>query len=91
VRIEGAQARGEIETALREAHALVEETGGRSQEPFIHEARAELACLTGDQATCQRELREAHRLFTELGTTGYAERISRQLAAVRPQPEELNE
>jgi len=29
--------------------------------------RAELARLTGDEATCQCELREAHRLFTEIG------------------------
>ena len=80
LRSEGAQASGEIESALREAQALVEETGGRSQEPFIHEALAELARLTGDQATCQRELREAHRLFTELGATGHAERLAKELS-----------
>jgi adenylate cyclase len=79
LRSEGAQASGDIETALREAQALVEETGGRSQEPFIHEALAELAHLTGDQATCQRELREAHRLFTDMGATGHAERLAKEL------------
>jgi len=79
LRSEGAQASGEIEAALREAQALVEETGGRSQEPFIHEALAELAHLTGDQATCQRELREAHRLFTDMGATGHAERLAKEL------------
>jgi hypothetical protein len=80
LRTESAQASGEIESALREAQALVEETGGRSQEPFIDEALAELARLTGDQATCQRELREAHRPFTELGATGRAERMAKELS-----------
>jgi class 3 adenylate cyclase/tetratricopeptide (TPR) repeat protein len=78
---EGAQASGEIEAALKEAQALVEETGGRSQEPFIHEALAELARLIGNQATCQRERREAHRLFVALGATGHAERLVRELEA----------
>jgi adenylate cyclase len=81
LRTEGAQASSEIEAALREAQALVEETGGRSQEPFIHEARAELARLGGDEATCQRERREAYRLFTEMGATGHAERLVRELEA----------
>jgi len=80
LRSEGAQASGEIETALREAQALVEETGGRSQEPFIHEEWANLARLTGEDATRQRELREAHRLFTEMGATGHAERLAKELS-----------
>jgi len=33
-----------------------------------HEIGAELARLAGDEATHQRELLEAHRLFTEMGT-----------------------
>jgi hypothetical protein len=73
-------ASGDIQSALSEAQALVEETGGRSREPLIHEERAELARLTGDDATYQRELREAHRLFTEMGATGHAERVGRELA-----------
>jgi tetratricopeptide (TPR) repeat protein len=77
--IEGAAASANIQTALNEAQRLVEETGGRSQQPFIHEERANLARLTGDDATCQRELREAHRLFTEMGATGHAERLAKEL------------
>jgi tetratricopeptide (TPR) repeat protein len=76
---EGMAARSEIESALRQAQALVEETGARTQEPFIHEERAQLARLTGDDATHQRELREAHRLFTEMGATGHAERLAKEL------------
>jgi tetratricopeptide (TPR) repeat protein len=79
LRTEGATASDDIQSALREAQALVEETGGRSREPLIHEERAELARLTGDDATHQRELREAHRLFTEMGATGHAERVGREL------------
>jgi hypothetical protein len=44
-------------------------SGAKSYEPFRHIERDELAKLTGDEATRQRELREAHRLFTEMGAT----------------------
>ncbi len=76
---EGAVASREVHAALTEAQRLVEETGGRSQEPFIHEELAELARLTGDENTCQQKLREAHRLFTEMGATGHAERLAKVL------------
>jgi len=79
LRSDGATATAEIQTALSQAQALVEETGGRSQEPFIHEERANLARLTGDDATYQLELREAHRLFTEMGATGHAQRLAKEL------------
>ena len=79
LRTEGAKASRDISAALRAAHALVEETGGRSQEPFVHEGLAELARLTGDPATRDREVREAHRLFAEMGATGHAERLAKEL------------
>jgi adenylate cyclase len=79
LRTEGATASGDIQSALRQAQALVEETGGRSREPFIHVERANLARLTGDEATRERELREAHRLFTEMGASGHAERVAKEL------------
>jgi len=44
------------------------------------EARAELAQLSGEAAARQREVRGAHRLFSAMGATGHAERISRQLS-----------
>jgi len=47
----------------------------RAYAPLIHVERAELARLLGDEAGYQRELREAHRLFVEMGATGHAERI----------------
>jgi adenylate cyclase len=88
LRAEGLAARAEIEAALARATALVEETGARVYEPLIHVERAALAHLQGELVTRQHELREAHRLFTAMGATGHAERISRQLSAVSPQPEE---
>jgi hypothetical protein len=42
--------------------------------------RAELAQLSGDDAARQGRLREAHRLFVEMGATGRAAEISAQLA-----------
>ncbi len=70
-----------VEEALHRASALIEETGARGYEPFVHVERAALARLTGDVATCQRALREAHRLFTEMGATARADQVERELAA----------
>ena len=78
-RTQGAEAREAIEAALTEAEALVESTGLRSWQPFLHVERAELARLVGDETAHERELREAHRLFTEMGATGHAERLAREL------------
>jgi class 3 adenylate cyclase/tetratricopeptide (TPR) repeat protein len=76
---EGAKAREAIEATLAEAMTIVQEAGAKSQEPFIHEERAALARLLGDDATHQRELREAHRLFTEVEATGHAARLAKEL------------
>ena len=77
---EGLAAREEIETALERARELARNTGMRSVEPMIHVELAELAHQSGDEDERQRELREAHRLFTEIGATGHAERLSAELA-----------
>jgi adenylate cyclase len=42
--------RGEIESALDSAMSLVEETGADGYRPLIHEARAELARVLGDES-----------------------------------------
>ena len=68
-RAEGLSARPAIEAALERALALVRETGARGFEPHVYLERAELARLSGDETTRQRELREAHRLFLEIGAT----------------------
>jgi len=56
-----------VRSALAQATALVEATGALAFAPFIHIERARLAELTGDSAGRERELREAQRLFTEMG------------------------
>jgi class 3 adenylate cyclase/tetratricopeptide (TPR) repeat protein len=79
VRDRGAEARSAICSALDRAQSLAEDLGLRGCEPQILEARAELARLLGDQAEYQRELREAHHLYVEMGATGHAERLAKEL------------
>jgi len=56
-------------------------SGAKSYEPFLHVARAELARLTRDETTRERELREAHRLFLEIGAPIRAEQVAKELGA----------
>jgi ATP/maltotriose-dependent transcriptional regulator MalT len=77
--LEGQSALTAIEVGLERALALVRETGARGFEPHIYFERAELARLKGDEATRQRELREAHRLFTEIGAPVRAAEVAREL------------
>jgi len=54
-------------------------SGVKSYEPFLHIERAELARLIGDEAARERELGEAHRLFTEIGAPIRAEEVAKEL------------
>src|SRR5262249_36946366 len=76
---EGVEAVEKIEATLAEAAAWLEMSGAKSYEPFLHVERAELARLTGDEATRERELREAHRLFTEIGAPIRAGEVAKEL------------
>jgi tetratricopeptide (TPR) repeat protein len=78
-RARGADARDEIERTLDRALELVEETNGRSIAPQLLEERARLANLFGDAAACERGLRDAQRLYTEIGAGGHAERLVEEL------------
>ncbi len=49
-------------------------------EPEVHEEWAEFARMRRDEATRKCHLREAHRLYTEMGATGHAERVGRELS-----------
>ena len=80
LRTEGAAARDAIETALGKAVTLIEETGARGRLPFVHVERAELAGLGGDRPARERELREAARLFAQMGAMARAEEVARKLA-----------
>jgi tetratricopeptide (TPR) repeat protein len=77
--MDGSSGQSESDASLRRAALLVQDTGARSYEPFLHVERAELARLTGDDAARQRELREAHRLFTEIGAPIRAAEVAREL------------
>jgi hypothetical protein len=57
-------------------------SGAKSYEPFLHVERAELARLSGDEATRERELREAHRLFTEIGAPIRAAEVAKELGSM---------
>jgi hypothetical protein len=52
----------------------------RSEEPLVHVELGELARLTGDHAGRERELREAQRLFAEIGAERRAAALSRELS-----------
>ncbi len=81
--LDGVDAREQIESTLDRALALVRSTGARSFEPQIHVERARLAGLLSDAVGREQWLREAHRLFTEMGATGHAERVALLLASPR--------
>jgi tetratricopeptide (TPR) repeat protein len=68
----------EARAALARASDLATRIECRIQVPRIHEAAAILAAALGDAEQQQAELREALRLYQELGATGHAERLARE-------------
>jgi class 3 adenylate cyclase/tetratricopeptide (TPR) repeat protein len=79
---EGLGAREGVEAALARADELVRARGLLSLQPTIHVERAELARQNGDAAEHERELRESHRQFIQVGAMGHAERVAGELAAL---------
>jgi hypothetical protein len=75
----GSSGQPEIDAFLRRAALLIQETGARSYEPFLHEVYAQLAGLAGEDASREQELRDANRLFTEMGASGHAARLANEL------------
>ena len=59
--------------------ALSRESGAKTWQPFLHVERAELSRLTGDGAARERELHEAHRLFTEICAPVRAAEVAKEL------------
>lgn len=59
---------------------LARDTGARGFEPLAHVELGELARRRGDDALCERELREAHRGFVAAGAHGRARDASVALA-----------
>ena len=79
LRADGPALLPEIQATLARASVLVEETGARCRIAPIQELRAELAGIRGDRDAQERNLRDAHRFFTEMGATGHAERLAKKL------------
>jgi class 3 adenylate cyclase/tetratricopeptide (TPR) repeat protein len=82
LRTQGIGARDVIEAALTRALDLCQRSGASVYEPRIHIGRGELARLAGDWETAERELREAHRLLTEMGAPGAERQLVEHLKEV---------
>lgn len=65
-------ARSELDHAL----SIVDELGIRVYAPHLHLDQAHLARVIGDETGHARELREAHRLFLDVGAHGRAEEVA---------------
>ena len=74
-------AHAEIESALARAEHLVEVTEGHSLTPQILEARGRLAAKLDDSVASTRLLREALAVYHEIGATGHAARLAKELDA----------
>lgn len=68
-----------IEASLARGEDLVRQTGALLYRPFLCEERGRLEQQLGGAAEADRRLREAHRLFGEIGATGQAERLAAEL------------
>jgi len=77
---DGALPRVEIESALERADELVESISARSLAPRILEMRARLSNALGDAAAGEQALRRALDSYREIGATGHAERVARELS-----------
>ena len=71
---DGRTAAGEIDAQLRQARAALDASGAHIFMPFVREESARLMRIRGDTDS-ERELREAQRLYQQLGATAHAERL----------------
>jgi hypothetical protein len=69
---------------LARSETLIAEIGARAYRPQLTEVRAERARQREDQSGWQAGLAEAHRLFTETGSTHHAARVARALQERSP-------
>jgi hypothetical protein len=52
---------------LDRAQALIDETGGRVYQPDLHECRARIAQIRGDEVAARGEIERARRIYSEMG------------------------
>jgi tetratricopeptide (TPR) repeat protein len=79
LRAEGVAAAERAEAIHAELRDACETLGARVLLPRIDLETAELARLRGDDAARERALRKAQRSFAEIGATGHAERMAKEL------------
>lgn len=79
-------ARGGDAVSLAEAQRLLDRAESRAAEigyglilPRLHERRADLALQRGDAAAAKAALREAQRLYQEIGAPLHVERLAQQI------------
>jgi class 3 adenylate cyclase/tetratricopeptide (TPR) repeat protein len=72
--------RARIETLLDEVSSDPATFETPAMQAGIRVERARLARALGDDAGWERELREAERMYAEMGATGHLERIAKQFA-----------
>jgi len=80
IQLRGSDAAAPIraEQSLARAQALIDETGGRTLQPAVHECRAHLARVRGDAGAADGEIAEARRLYAAMGAAAQVERLSRE-------------
>jgi class 3 adenylate cyclase/tetratricopeptide (TPR) repeat protein len=79
-----AEAVEESREILARVQRLIDDTGFVSEQPRLHEVRASLAGLLGDEGEWRNELEEAHRLYLNMGAEGHAQHVARELESVAP-------
>jgi class 3 adenylate cyclase/tetratricopeptide (TPR) repeat protein len=72
----GVAALARAEQALGRAQELIDETSAGIYQPDVHECRAHLARLRGDQLTAEREIDQARRLYAEMGAPAQVARLA---------------
>jgi len=65
-----------VEAALGRAQELIHETGGRAQQPELHECRGRLAQLHGDLVAAELEIGLARSMYEEMGATEQVARLA---------------
>jgi len=68
-----------VDPLLTRAEALIGDMGALAFRPHLAEIRAERARRRGDRVAWRYQLAETHRLFNEVGATGYAARVAKAL------------
>ncbi len=72
------QSKSALEGERKQVTVLFADVKGSTE---LAEELARWAGPAGDDRSFERELREAHRLYTEIGATGHAERLAQELAS----------